>query len=224
MCFSAIASFTASTVLGVAGIASLSKAQQTNQKLFASIPLLFSVQQLAEGFIWLSLSGIDRETWHQGVIDVFLVFAMVVWPLWIGASTLLMETVKIRRWVQMACLVSGIVFAGFTTNYLINYNASARIVDYHILYEFDFPNQKNPLTGILYVFATIGPLLASSLKRIPVLGLMIFASYLITKLVYNDYVISIWCFFAALISGIIFLMVSNRIKTFVKISDEPDIP
>jgi len=57
MCFSATASFGASAVLGVIGIVAVAKAKTNPQRVFATIPLIFSVQQLSEGFLWLSLKN-----------------------------------------------------------------------------------------------------------------------------------------------------------------------
>jgi hypothetical protein len=56
MCFSAGASFGASAVLGAIGIVTLTKAKTTDQIPFASIPLLFAVQQAVEGTLWIGLT------------------------------------------------------------------------------------------------------------------------------------------------------------------------
>lgn len=50
MCFSASASF---------GVASIKKTHHPSQLLFASIPFIFGVQQIAEGLLWLTLSNPD---------------------------------------------------------------------------------------------------------------------------------------------------------------------
>jgi len=54
MCFWAGASFGASVVLSIIGTAAIMKARTIPQGLFAGIPVLFSIQQLAEGMLWLS--------------------------------------------------------------------------------------------------------------------------------------------------------------------------
>ena len=60
MCFSATASFGASAVLGAIGIIAVAKAKTKPQRLFATIPLIFAVQQLTEGLLWLSLKNADH--------------------------------------------------------------------------------------------------------------------------------------------------------------------
>ena len=54
MCFSASASFAAGTALVAVGAVTLSKAGHRAELGYAAIPLLFGVQQLIEGVIWLT--------------------------------------------------------------------------------------------------------------------------------------------------------------------------
>lgn len=53
MCFSATASFTASAVLGITGIATLRQVKFKSLIFLACLPLLFAIQQFNEGLIWL---------------------------------------------------------------------------------------------------------------------------------------------------------------------------
>lgn len=55
MCFSAGASFGASAILVVIGVASLRKVQTRAHLPFAAIPLLFGIKQAFEGVLWLML-------------------------------------------------------------------------------------------------------------------------------------------------------------------------
>ena len=55
MCFSSNASFGASAVLAVVGVVAIAKAKNTPGRLFAAIPIIFSIQQFAEGMLWLSM-------------------------------------------------------------------------------------------------------------------------------------------------------------------------
>ena len=72
MCFSATASFGASAVLGVIGVAAVAKAKTKPQRLFASIPLVFAVQQLSEGFLWLSQNIPARQAGEPCLLIPFL--------------------------------------------------------------------------------------------------------------------------------------------------------
>ena len=91
MCFSAGASFGAGVVLSVIGIASLKKVQTPSQIVFASVPLIFSVQQITEGFLWLALSNPAFAFLQQFTTYTFLFFAQVVWPMWVPLAIFLLE-------------------------------------------------------------------------------------------------------------------------------------
>jgi len=56
MCFSASASFIAGASLFAVGVATLKRARARAELPFAMIPLLFGIQQLTEGVIWLTFS------------------------------------------------------------------------------------------------------------------------------------------------------------------------
>jgi len=57
MCFSATASFSAGAVLRGIGALTLKAARRPCEWPFAAIPLLFAIQQLIEGMIWLTFSA-----------------------------------------------------------------------------------------------------------------------------------------------------------------------
>ena len=64
MCFSAKASFIAAGTLSVIGLLSVKKAYSGNQKFlpFATTPLIFALQQTAEGCVWLALTSAEAPT------------------------------------------------------------------------------------------------------------------------------------------------------------------
>jgi hypothetical protein len=51
-------------------------------------------------------------------------------------------------------------------------------------------------------------------QRTHLLGILMFLSCLITALFFTQYLISVWCFFAALISGVIFWILRDSKKEF----------
>ena len=55
MCFSATASFTAGTALSAVGGLTLRKSRGKAELPLALVPLIFGIQQLSEGVLWVSL-------------------------------------------------------------------------------------------------------------------------------------------------------------------------
>lgn len=200
MCFSATASFGASIVLSVIGVASLKKVQHRSQSMFAAIPLLFAVQQFSEGILWLSLPYPDLQYLQKTTTYIFLTFAQIIWPLYVPVSILLLEKQKTREYTQKILVGIGLLVSGHLAYSLLNYDAHAQIDCYHITYIQSYPDNYRILSGVLYGIATIVPTFFSHIKRMWMLGLAVFISYIITSLFYENTLISVWCFFASIIS------------------------
>ena len=81
MCFSATASFGASIVLTGIGVASLKQVKEPAQYPFASIPLIFGVQQFFEGVVWIASTNSQWSGYQYPAAYGFLVIAQMVWPL-----------------------------------------------------------------------------------------------------------------------------------------------
>lgn len=214
MCFSAPASFISSAVLCTTGIASVKTCSSANQRWFAAVPLLFGTQQFFEGFVWYYLNEAATEYYDGYAAGAFLFFALVLWPVWVPWSVFKMESQSLRKRIILALLIIGAVFSLITLVMLFVYPSRSSINGYHILYELDYPMRNSPIATIIYLSVTLLPLLLSSLRYVPLLGLLIFGSYMVTFFFYSHYIFSVWCFFAAIISALIFLMVSDKIKVF----------
>jgi len=209
MCFSATASFTAAGVLSVIGAVTIRKASKPSQKLFASIPLIFAIQQLSEGFLWLSLSnesysGLTKLTTHS-----FLFFAQIIWPLCIPIAVLKLESNSIKR----NYLVGLSVIATLTTTvlliFLIVFPVSASISGHHIEYNQGYPEQVLKYGAIPYLAVTIVPLFISGIQKMKLLGAAVLVSYIFTAIFYRDYILSVWCFFSSIISIIVFMIIRD---------------
>jgi hypothetical protein len=96
MCFSAAASLIAGTALSGFGVAALTKTQARNEIPFAMIPLLFGIQQLSEGVIWLSFNP-DAPVIRQTMTYVYSGFSHVLWPIFVPFAMGFMESVPWRR-------------------------------------------------------------------------------------------------------------------------------
>jgi hypothetical protein len=203
MCFSSGASFGVGTLLLFAGITAISKTRSISHVPFAAIPILFSIQQFIEGFIWLSLINPSFLAWNHPATMGFLVFAQVVWPTWVPLSILLLESDKQRKNVLIGITSMGILLSFYLAYCLIQYRATSEIYHYHILYNLSFPEKLITISSVFYFIATIVPSFLSSVKNTLFLGVVILASFIVTKLFFHEYIISIWCFFAAVISVII---------------------
>ncbi len=214
MCFSASASFGAGALLLGTGIASVNKSRSPEMLSFASMPILFGVQQISEGILWVTLPNPDAVGFHDFNTYFYLVFAQVIWPVWIPLSLWLIEPSKNGKKIISYFLIFGILAAIYLIYCLWVYDASAVIEAHHIRYQVDIPGIG--VKRALYVSATIIPLFISSLKWMRVLGATILGSLIFSFVVYTQYVISVWCFFAAIISVLVYLIVVSNKDLLIK--------
>ncbi|MFA6339026.1 MAG: DUF6629 family protein [Candidatus Paceibacterota bacterium] len=200
MCFSATASFATSAVLGATGVATLSKTKNRKAYLLSSIPLLFAIQQFIEGLIWVSINSWPSLT--LPLTRIFLFFALFLWPIYIPMMILLIEPIKIRRIIiSFFCAGGAIIGTMFFMNFLQQPEAAS--VLNHCIY---YPDQvlRSTLLNCIYVFIVVCSGLISSRPIIKILSLLVFASSIITYVFYVTNFTSVWCFFAAIISLILF--------------------
>jgi hypothetical protein len=214
MCFSAEASFAGGVIISTVGVAVLRKVHNPTQILFACIPLFFGIQQFSEGFLWLTLPRPEYLNLQKLDTYIFLTMADVLWPMWIPLSVLFMEKKKTRRQILWILLGLGLSLSLYYGYCLIIYNVYPQISGYHIQYKTDFPKPFRMYAFAVYLVASITPLFVSSIKRTHLLGALMFLSCLITAIFFRQYLTSVWCFFAAIISGVIYWILSDAKKKF----------
>lgn len=228
MCFSATASFGASAVLGTVGIIAVTKAKTNPQRAFASIPFLFAMQQLSEGLLWLSLKNADMTSWQSSLTYIFLMFAMVIWPFWVPFTIWQLENNAKRKKIIQKFVWIGATVAIGVCFILIRYpvqvvspfcfncpGTPSPTPRDHLHYEFAIPPLvKNLIVAfsVLYIAATIITPFLSGIKKMKWLGVVFLASYLFAIGFYRGFVISVWCFFAALLSFVVLWIIIDLRK------------
>ena len=209
MCFSATASFAAAAVLGAAGAVTLGRASSFGRALLplAAFPLFFAVQQATEGLLWLELPQREPGPLRPVLVHMFQVYTEVLWPVFAPLAALLIEPIRWRRWIIGLCLAVGACLAVFLLIKMIQHPYFAFIAGGHILYrnDYDYP------TGIEvpYVLATVGPFLLSSGKAVQLLGIVVLVAFFASYMLARDAYISVWCFFAAIASVMVYVHVSD---------------
>jgi hypothetical protein len=184
------------------------KAKEPEQKLFAVIPLLFGLQQFAEGVLWITLKSGGYDRLQNAATYIFLITALVIWPLMVPLSVRLMEHGRKRRKILLGLIASGGLTSLFYAWCLVFRDVSPRIEGYHIFYADNFPGTLVGIVLLLYLASTILPLFVSSVRRMWLFGILIAVSCLVTSVFYSQYLTSVWCFFAALISISIYWILS----------------
>lgn len=201
MCFSAGASFGSAALLVSVGSVTIAANRIKSQRMLAMVPLLFGVQQAAEGIIWASM-GQNVMIQQMGVM-IFLTFALVVWPSWVPWSIFFVEKNETKKRILLiiSCIGLGVSFAA--TSMLLNSDPKVYVTGHSLGYSLlnlrrsSFPPN---LEFVAYVLPTLLPFFISSLRTVKIAGILLVIAVIITQIINKEASTSIWCFFAALIS------------------------
>lgn len=215
MCFSAEASFGASALLGTVGYFSVRKIKTKEQRLFASIPLLFSFQQFTEGCLWIAFEN-NYPLLQSISTYVFLVIAQVIWPTFVPYAIILLEREeKRKKLLNILLLLGGIASVYLAYGMGVN-EVRAEVDCYHIHYDLHFP-YANPWTIVFfYVLPTVASLFISSVKNMKLMGILVVITLVASYVFYTKYALSVWCFFAAFMSSVILLILSGMNKQLLE--------
>jgi hypothetical protein len=209
MCFSPEASFAGGVIISAIGVITIRKVRKPSQIIFASIPLFFGIQQIAEGFVWMTLPLPEYIAVQKVFVYMFLIMAQVIWPVMIPLSVLFMEESKKKKKILYLLLGTGVLLSLYYGFCLIFFHITPQIESFHIVYHKDFPESLGMPATIVYLIATIPPLFISSVKRTHLLGILMTFSCIVTIIFFRQYLVSVWCFFAAIISGVIYWILTD---------------
>jgi hypothetical protein len=202
MCFSPTASFTAAGVIATIGVATLRHVREPRTLLFAAVPLLFAFHQFTEGMVWLGLDGTIGQAGLHRAAFLFTFYAQGLLPTLMPAAVALMEPPGRRRTAIVGLTLIGAVVSVWDLWGLLFYPSRVFIDHAAIAY-------RNPLTGnlgisLLYIFATCGSLLLSSHRVVRWYGVLNVVGLTIVQLVREYAFASVWCFYAASLSVMIY--------------------
>ncbi len=221
MCFSAGASFTAAAGLSLISLLSIKQVRTKKTIPIALTPLFFGIQQASEGFVWVTLNNGDTTSLlHVSSMYVFLFFAGMFWPTWISASLYWAEDIYKRKQLLFKIICLGILVSLLFLWYWLLKTSGAVITHHHIDYPVDpYPfDCTNPIycrigsltLSFLYFFVTLVPFFISSVPYMKLLGIIIGMSAIIAYIFYLMAFPSVWCFFAAVCSLIIYWILRNH--------------
>ena len=227
MCFSATVSYSAAAVLVTTGVYTVHQArrlQPWHWKLWALIPVFFGLQQAFEGMVWQELEEGDAGAYPSAAVQFalgFHFFSHFLWLWWLPLCCYLAEPVKannagrIRKRVFGGCAAFG-AFAGTLVYTVMLFHPewlSVAVRGHSIHYNFSAPYRSTlhiPVTpAMLYGLIILVPLLFSSHRQIKIFGGLVLLSVVLASKAYSTVFVSVWCFFAAVLSLYIVYMIRH---------------
>lgn len=202
MCFSASASFIAGTSLTALGVATLRHTREKAERPLAAIPLLFGIQQLIEGVIWLTLKN-DAPVLRQTMTYVYSGFSHVLWPIYLPLALGTLEAVRWRKRALAAFSAVGLTVGLYLFYFIVTRPVIADVIGRHIVYASPHLYQVPVIT--LYLTATCVSCFLSSHPFVRLFGVLALGSAIAAYLIHVTAFISIWCFFAAILSVLLYV-------------------
>ena len=201
MCFSATASFSVGAILLGLGTLTLKAARRPRERVFAAIPLLFAIQQLSEGVIWLTFRY-EAPLLNTVLTHVYSFFSHVLWPAYIPLAVLMIEPPGLRRRLLLASVAGGLAVGVYLLYVLAAFGVASRPTGQHI--EYDSPHFFAAVVMTLYLLSTTASPLLSTHRMVKLFGGLALLAFGGSYFFYATWFISVWCFFAALLSAVVY--------------------
>lgn len=218
MCFSASVSYSTAAVLVTTGMYAVRQAKRLSPPYlpWALIPVFFGLQQAFEGRVWQLLDAGNASAAVPFALG-FHFFSHFLWLWWFPLCSYLVEPGKIRKRVFGGCAIFG-ALAGTLVYAAMLFHPewmSATVRQHSIFYDFSVPFHSSsylPITpAALYALTILVPLLFSSHRLIRIFGVLVILSVLLASEAYGYAYVSVWCFFAAVLSLYIVCMIRRLV-------------
>lgn len=207
MCFSASADFTAAAVVGAVGAAALLQVRRPRVALFASLPLLFAAHQGTEGLVWLGAERRLSPAATRAAMLGFMLYAQAVLPLLVALGVWLIEPApRRRRWIAL-CVALAAALCALGVYGLVAAPSTVTVEGRCLA--FRNPVTNHPWYAAAYALPALAPVLCTRpwVRAFGVLNLAGMAAVLIVR----AYALtSLWCFYAAALSVMIYVAVRGE--------------
>lgn len=202
MCFSATASFGAAAALAAIGVVSIASTEGRGARVIAATPLLFAAQQAVEGALWVHLK---QTPWGQSftpLATLFLFFAVFVWPVFVPFALRGVEVDPRRRRAMLVLGVLGLWLGGYLLAVVTFRPSGACIAAENLYYGVQVDAPLKPAAPFVYLAVVILPMAISTARGARLMAVATAACFGAAALFFRVGFASVWCFFAALLSGV----------------------
>ncbi|MFZ0406618.1 MAG: DUF6629 family protein [Cyanobium sp.] len=229
ICFSSPASFTAAALLLPLGSLAIQQTRRRHRPELlplACMPVLFALQQAIEGLIWLQLESGSAPAAVRPLALAYLFFAFALWPSWIPWVALVIARGRLsplrQKLLRAFCLSGLLMGLALWLPLLIEPDRLTTTVAGHsIAYSARllFNNGLGEIGRGLYVALITLPWLLIPSQRLRLFTLALLASGLVADWLARHAFTSVWCFFSALLSGLILWLV--RREPAIQLAPQP---
>jgi len=210
----AVLNFTLSGAIGLIGILTLRKVSTPNEVLFALLPLLFALHQFTEGFVWLGVGGHIERRALELAAGIFIYYAQGLLPFLVPLAVWLIEKRAWRRDILALLTLLGLALAIYTMYGLSKFPSSVTVINNTLFY--NNPWTANYYDAAIYIITTCGSLMLSSSISVALFGVLNLIGLTLIFLLRPYGFTSLWCLYAAAISGLLYFHFIERRISFLQ--------
>jgi hypothetical protein len=208
MCFSAIVSFSAAAGLSLLGIITIGQTTSKREVLLASFPCLFALQQTCEGLVWISKSN----SYFSRVAPIctygFLLFATLLWLVLSPLAVYSLEQDAKSSRLLLGLTVGGLLLGIYLFGWIIYSGVKPQIFSGNLFYDLRFiPGYE--FSKYLYLAIISLPFAIARSSTLKLFGGLILLSFIASQIFFQMTLVSVWCFFAALLSGFLYFVMKD---------------
>jgi hypothetical protein len=130
-------------------------------------------------------------------------FSHVLWPIYVPWAVSVLEPVRWRKDIIFGFEAAGVAVGSYLLYSMVTHPLVAEVVGHHIVYASPLSNLVSVM--VLYLAATCVCCFFSSHRWVKVFGALALVSFVAAYFVYVDALVSVWCFFAAILSIFIYV-------------------
>lgn len=187
-------------VISGVGVDAVRHVRRPAQWPLAALPLVFGVHQLIETVVWWSLEGHLPTAAGRVATWAYLIVAFVL-PLLVPIGAARYEPEPRRRELMWVFAALGAVVSAALLVAL--FRSAPDVTEGTLHLDYHVATRAGGALAVFYVVATCGAFLASSDRRIALVGLLNLVAVTLLAWLLVSGVISLWCFWAAVVSFLI---------------------
>ena len=183
--------------------AKLVVAADSLQGIIFILPLVAKYfHQFLEGILWLNHDGVLSGEYKVVAVYAFAFIAFVLWPVCVPFSVRLLESGRLRRNIILLCQAIGLYVGLPVLISIIQNPVEATVAGRSFAYNIDTPDM---FLAPYFVAVTV-PFLVSSNRRLVLFGIILSLSCIgAAHMASSTTFPSVWCFYAAILSLIVYL-------------------
>jgi hypothetical protein len=208
MCFSAIVSFSAAAGLSLLGIATIRSTTSNRELLLGAFPCLFALQQTLEGFVWLGHSDSALSSITAVGVYGFLLFASLLWLVLSPLAIYLLEQDLNRKRFLLGLTIGGLLLGIYLFGWILNHGVNPQTFSGNLFYDLSFiPGYE--VIKYLYLVVIVLPFSIAHSSALKIFGGLVTVSFILSQIFFQVTMVSIWCFFAAILSGGLYFVIKD---------------